>query len=167
MTMAVTAPSISPAPAPISGSQAAVVEVPDNDTPPPGWNQWGSLPAPALEPPVGVLVVRGDSCVMSGCPADGAEALSSRAAPPASDGIAVRPEQERERVDAAPAHFSEAQAEQALWEELRNHDASLNQALNEVLRIHSGPAWRVFQVRDCSLGLVVLPLLFLPLPRFP
>jgi hypothetical protein len=38
MTMAVTMPSISPAPAPISGSQAAVVEVPNDDTPPPGWD---------------------------------------------------------------------------------------------------------------------------------
>jgi CTP:molybdopterin cytidylyltransferase MocA len=36
MTMAVTAPSIPPAPAPVSGSQAAAVEVLDDDTPPPG-----------------------------------------------------------------------------------------------------------------------------------
>jgi hypothetical protein len=36
MTTAVTAPSIPPAPAPIIGNQAAVVEIPDNDTPPPG-----------------------------------------------------------------------------------------------------------------------------------
>jgi hypothetical protein len=56
----------------------------------------------------------------------------------------VRLEQERECVNAPPAHFSEAQAEQALWEEFRNHDASLNRALNEALRIHGGPAWRVF-----------------------
>jgi hypothetical protein len=44
-TMAVTAPSILPAPAPVSGCQAAVVDVPDDDTPPPGWDQWGSVPA--------------------------------------------------------------------------------------------------------------------------
>jgi hypothetical protein len=49
MTTTVTTPSIPPAPAPVSGSQAAVVEIPDNDTPPPGWDQWGSLPAPAPE----------------------------------------------------------------------------------------------------------------------
>jgi hypothetical protein len=55
MTTAVTAPSISPVPAPVGGSQAVVVEVPDDDTPPPGWDQWGSLPAPAAEPPVGAL----------------------------------------------------------------------------------------------------------------
>jgi hypothetical protein len=52
----------------------------------------------------------------------------------------------RERVD-APPHFAEAQAEQELWEELRDHDTSLNRALNEALRIHGGLAWRVFQVR--------------------
>jgi hypothetical protein len=66
-----------------------------------------------------------------------------------------------------PAHFADAQAEQALWQEFRDHGTSLNRALNEALRIHSGPGWRVFQVRDCSLSLVVLPLSFLPLPRFP
>jgi hypothetical protein len=53
-------------------------------------------------------------------------------------------ERERERVDAPPPHFAEAQAEQELWEELCDHGASLNRALNEVLRIHGGPAWRVF-----------------------
>jgi hypothetical protein len=68
MTMAVTASSISPVPAPVSGSQAAMVEVPDDDTLPPGWDQWGSLPAPAPETPVGVLVMRDDGCVMSGHP---------------------------------------------------------------------------------------------------
>jgi hypothetical protein len=167
MTMAVTASSVSPAPAPVSGSQAAVVEVPYDDTPPPGWDQWGSLPTPALEPPVGVLVTRDDGCVMSGRPADGVEASSSYAVLPASDGAAARPEKERECVIAPPAHFADAQAEQALWQEFHDHDASLNRALNEALRIHSGPAWRIFQVCDCSLSLVVPPLLFLPRPRFP
>jgi hypothetical protein len=106
--MAVTAPSISSVPAPVSSSQAAVVEVPDDDTLPPGWDQWGSLPAPAPEPPVGVLVMRDDGCVMSGRPTDGAEASSSCAAPPASDGTAACPEQEEERVDVALAHFADA-----------------------------------------------------------
>jgi hypothetical protein len=50
MTTAVTAPSIPPAPAPVNRSQAAVVEIPDDDTPPPGWDWWGNLPAPAPEP---------------------------------------------------------------------------------------------------------------------
>jgi hypothetical protein len=31
-------------------------------------------------------------------------------------------------------------------EELRDHGASLNLALNEALWIHSGPAWRAFHV---------------------
>jgi hypothetical protein len=44
-------------------------------------------------------------------------------------------------------HFADAQEEQQLWEELRDHGASLNRVLNEALRIHGGPAWRVFQVR--------------------
>jgi hypothetical protein len=114
MTMAVIAPSISPALAPVSGSQEAVVAVPDDDTPLPGWDQWGSLPAPAREPRW-VLVMRDDGCVMSGRPADVAEASSSYAVLPASDGAAARPEQKRERVVAPPAHFADAQAEQALW----------------------------------------------------
>jgi hypothetical protein len=117
MTMVVSAPSISPVSAPVSGSKAVVVEVPDDDTPPPGWDQWGSLPAPAPEPPVGALVVRDDGCVMSGRPADGAEASSSRAVLPASDDVAARPEQEWERAITPPAHFADAQAEQALWQE--------------------------------------------------
>jgi hypothetical protein len=57
-----------------------------------------------------------------------------------------------ERVD-EPSAFADAQEEQQLWEELRNHDASLNRALNEALRIHGGPAWCVFQVRRCCLFL--------------
>jgi hypothetical protein len=148
MTTTVTAPSISPAPAPVSGSHAAVVEVPDDDTPPPGWDQWGNLPTPAPELPVGALVVRGDGYVMSGRPADGAEASSSRAVLPASDGTTARPEQERERAITPPAHFADVQAEQALPQKFRDHDTSLNRSLNEALRIHNGPVWRVFQVRD-------------------
>jgi hypothetical protein len=57
-----------------------------------------------------------------------------------------------ERVDEPPA-FTDAQEEQQLWEELRDHGASLNRALNEALRIHGGPAWRVFQVKRCCLFL--------------
>jgi hypothetical protein len=70
----------------------------------------------------------------------------------------MHPEQEREHAGAPPAHFVEAQAERELWPELRDHDASLNQALNEALRIHSGSAWCVFQVGGFSLGFVVSPL---------
>jgi hypothetical protein len=148
VTVAATAPSVLLAPAPTGGNQVAVVDVPDDDVPPPRWGQWESLLALAPEPPVGVLVMREDGCVMSGCPTHGAEASSSRATLPASNGTAARPEQELEHVNAQPAHFSEAQAEQALWREFGDHDASLNRALNEALRIHGGPAWRVFQVCD-------------------
>jgi hypothetical protein len=48
-----------------------------------------------------------------------------------------------------PPFFADAQEEQQLWEKLRDHGASLNRALNEALRIHGGPAWRIFQVRCC------------------
>jgi hypothetical protein len=99
-----------------------------------------------------VLVMREDGCVMSGRPAHGAKASSSRAALPTSGGPATSPEREQERVDAPPANFAEAQAEQELWQELRDHSASLNRALNESLRIHSGPAWRIFRVRNRSLS---------------
>jgi hypothetical protein len=50
------------------------------------------------------------------------------------------------RVDGPPA-FADAKEEQELWGELRDHGAALNRALNEALRIHGGPTWRVFQVR--------------------
>jgi hypothetical protein len=78
----------------------------------------------------------------------GAEASSSRAGHSAQvEGIAGD----------LPA-FADAQGEQQLWGELRNHGASLDRALNEALRIHGSPAWRVFQVgRRC---------LFLFLSRF-
>jgi hypothetical protein len=102
-----------------------------------------------------VLVVRGDDGTALGGPADGAGASSSHAALLTSGGPAARPEQDRERAGAPPAHFVEAQAEQGLWHELRDHGASLNRALNEVLRIHSGPAWHFFQVSWISSNLAV------------
>jgi hypothetical protein len=123
-----------------------VVEIPDDDVPPPGWDQWASLPTPAPELQAGVLVRRWDDHMVAGGPRHGAEASSSRADPPASG---------EERVDAP--HFADAQDEQQLWEELRGHGASLNRALNEALRIHGGPAWCVFQVRRRSLACCFLP----------
>jgi hypothetical protein len=45
-----------------------------------------------------------------------------------------------------PPAFADAQEQQELWGELRNHGSVLDRALNEALRIHGGPAWRVFQV---------------------
>jgi hypothetical protein len=115
------------------------VEIPVDDVPLPGWDQWVNLPMPAPEPQAGALVRRWDGHMVAGGRGHGAEASSSRAGPPSS----------REgRVDEPPT-FADAQEEQQLWGELRDHGASLNWALNEALRIHGGPAWRVFQVR-CS-----------------
>jgi hypothetical protein len=76
----------------------------------------------------------------------GAEASSSRAGPFASG---------EERIDEPPA-FADAQEEQQLWGELRDHGAALNRALNEALRIHGGPAWRIFQVKHCCLFPLIL-----------
>jgi hypothetical protein len=85
--------------------------------------------------------------MVAGGPGHGAEASSSRAGPPASG---------EERVDEPASHFADAQEEQQLWEEVRDHGASLNRALNEALRIHGGPAWRVFQVKCCCLFPLIL-----------
>jgi hypothetical protein len=35
---------------PAGGTRAEVVEVPDDDSPPPGWDQWASFPTRSLEP---------------------------------------------------------------------------------------------------------------------
>jgi hypothetical protein len=89
----------------------------------------------------------------------GAEASSSRAGSSAPG---------EGRVDGPPA-FADAQEEQELWGELRDHGAALNRALNEALRIHGGSALRVFQVRHCSsLSLILSSLcLFLATQRSP
>jgi hypothetical protein len=85
-----------------------VVEIPDDDIPPPVWDQWASPPVLAPEASVGTLVARGDVCAALRCPAGGTVASSSRAGP------ATHLEQEREHADAPPAHFVEAQAEKGL-----------------------------------------------------
>jgi hypothetical protein len=64
-------------------------------------------------------------------------------------------EQEREPAGAPPAYFNEAQAEQALWQEFRDHGASLNNALDEALRIHASSAWQIFKVRAFGVELEV------------
>jgi hypothetical protein len=93
-------------------------------------------------------VRRRDGHMVEGGRGHGAEASCSRAGHSAQvEGIAGDP----------PA-FADAQGEQELWGELCSHDAALNRVLNEALRIHGGPAWRVFQVRCLCL--------FLFLPRF-
>jgi hypothetical protein len=89
-------------------SQATVVEIPDDDVPPPGWDQWASLPTLAPEPQAGALVRRWDGHMVAGGLRRDVEASSSHAAPP---GLG------EERVDEPPA-FADAQEEQQLWEEL-------------------------------------------------
>jgi hypothetical protein len=116
-----------------------VVEIPDDDSPPPGWDQWVNFPMPSPESQEGVLVRRWDGHVVARGQGRSAEASSSRVGRSASG---------EWRVDEPPA-FADAQEEQQLWGGLRDHGAALNQALNEALRIHGGPAWRVFQVRHC------------------
>jgi hypothetical protein len=44
------------------------------------------------------------------------------------------------------ALLDEAQAEQALWQEFRDHGASINNALTEALRLHGGLSFRLFEV---------------------
>jgi hypothetical protein len=114
------------------------VEIQDDDAPPPGWDQWVNFPMPSPEPQEeGALVRRWDGRMVAGGRGHGAEASSFHA------GRSVSGEG---RVDGPPA-FADAQGEQELWGELRDHGAALNWALNEALRIHGVPAWRVFQVR--------------------
>jgi hypothetical protein len=111
-----------------------VVEIPDDDSPPPGWDQWVSFPTPSSESQEGALVRRRDSHMVAGGRGYDAEASSSRAG---------RSTPGEGRVDGPPT-FVDAQEEQELWGELRNHGAALNRALNEALWIHGGPAWRFF-----------------------
>jgi hypothetical protein len=119
------------------------VEIPDDDAPPPGWDQWVNLSMPAPEPQAGALVTRWDGHMVAGSSRRGVDASSSRVAP---SGLG------EEHVDEPPA-FANTQEEQRLWAELRDHGASLNRVLNEALRIHDGPAWRIFQVKRCCLFL--------------
>jgi hypothetical protein len=79
--------------------------------------------------------------MVAGGRGNGAEGSSSRAGHSAQvEGIADD-----------PLAFADAQAEQELWGELRSHGATLDRALNKALRVHGGPAWRVFQVgHRCS-----------------
>jgi hypothetical protein len=140
--VAVAAPPTSLVPAAAGGPEAAVVEITDddNDVPPLGWDQWASAPAPAPEASAGVLVAQGSAGAALGHPVDGTGPSSPRAGP------STRLEQGQEGADAPPTHYIEAQAEQGLWEELRDHGASLNRALNDALWFHGGPVWRTFQV---------------------
>jgi hypothetical protein len=125
--------------APAGGSRAEVVEVPDDDSPPPGWDQWESFPTLSPEPQEGALVRRREGHMVAGGRGHSAEASSSRAGHSA----------QVEGAAGDPPAFADAQGEQQLWGELRSHGATLDRALNEALRVHGGPAWRVFHVGRC------------------
>jgi hypothetical protein len=71
-------------PALAGSSRAMAVEIPDDDAPPPWWDQWASLPTPAPEPQARALVRQWDSHMVAGGRRHGVEASSSRAGPPAS-----------------------------------------------------------------------------------
>jgi hypothetical protein len=157
---ATAATAVPPEPVPTAVAQATVVEIPNDDAPPPGWGQWENWPTPAPEPTAGLLVVREDDCVVPRQPSHGAEASSSRAVQPIPGVTITRPEQERERANTPPGYFKDAQAEQALWQEFRDHSTSLNNTLNEVLRIHASLAWWVFQVRLLIVEFKVFPCRF-------
>jgi hypothetical protein len=66
-------------PALAGSSQAVVVEIPDDDSPPPGWDQWVNLPMPFPESQEGALLRRWDGHMVAGGQGHGAEASSSRA----------------------------------------------------------------------------------------
>jgi hypothetical protein len=119
-----------------------VVEIPDDDSLPPGWDQWASFPTPSPESQEGALVRRREGHMVAGGRGRGAEASSSR----------VGHSAQVEGIAGDPPTFADAQGEEELSGELRNHGAALDRALHEALRIHGGPAWRVFQVgRRCLL----------------
>jgi hypothetical protein len=90
--------------------------------------------------------MQADDCVMSQRPAHDAEATASRGAPPASDVVVPQLEQGLHRPGVPHAPLDEAQAEQALWQEFRNHGASINNALTKALRLHGGPSFQLFEV---------------------
>jgi hypothetical protein len=133
-------------PAPAGGSRAVVVEIPDDDSPSPEWDQWASFPTLSPESQEGALVRRREGHMVAGGRGHGAEASSSRAGHSAQvEGIA-----------GDPLAFADAQGEQELWVELRSHGAALDRALHEALRIHGGPASSVFQV-GCRCLLLFFP----------
>jgi hypothetical protein len=70
-------------PALAGSSRAVVVEIPDDDSPPLGWDQWVSFPTPSPESQEGALVRRRDGHMVAGGRGHGTEASSSRAGRPA------------------------------------------------------------------------------------
>jgi hypothetical protein len=90
--------------APAGGSRAEVVEVPDDDSPPPGWDQWASFPTLSPEPQKGALVRRREGHMVAWGRGHGGEASSSRAGHSA----------QVEGATGDPPAFADAQGEQEL-----------------------------------------------------
>jgi hypothetical protein len=103
-------------------------------------------PALAPEHVSGVLVMREDDYVMARHPAHDPGASTSHTAPPTSNAAVARPEQELRHAGSSPAHFDEAKAEQALWQEFRDYGASIDNVLTEALQVHGGASFHIFQV---------------------
>jgi hypothetical protein len=56
-----------------------LVEIPDDDSPPPGWDQWVSFPTLSPESKEGAIVGRREGHMVAGGRGHGAEASSSHA----------------------------------------------------------------------------------------
>jgi hypothetical protein len=99
---------------------------------------------------------------MSQRSAHDAEASTSCAAPPASVVAVLQPEQGLCRLGVPHTLLDEVQSEQALWQEFRDHGASINNALTEALRLHGGPSFQLFEVSVLRLtrGLFLVFFLF-------
>jgi hypothetical protein len=79
-------------------------------------------------------------------PVHDAKVLTSRATLPASDVAISQPKQGLRRLGVPRTLLDKAQAEQMLWQEFRDHDASINNAQTEALRLHGGLSFRLFEV---------------------
>jgi hypothetical protein len=84
--------------------------------------------------------------MMSQRPKHDAEASTSRTAPPVPDVAVSQLEQGLRRPGVPRVLLDEVQAEQALWQEFREHGASLNATLTEALRLHGSPSFQLFEV---------------------
>jgi hypothetical protein len=94
---------------------------------------------------------------MSQRPVHDVEVSTSRAVPPAPDVAISQLEQGLRRPVVPRALLDEVQAEQALWQEFREHITSLNAALTEALRIHGGPSFRLLEVSVFTLFELAFP----------
>jgi hypothetical protein len=113
-----SASAVPPTHVPAAGDQAVVVEIPNDDAPPPGWGQWENWPAQVPEPPAWVLVMRKDDCVMPRQPTHSSEASSARASLPAPDVTVARPE--REQGHAVASTRAQLQQDRAIVEGARS-----------------------------------------------